>query len=324
MSLSKINKQVVLLVNLGSPASLDVASIRLFLRKFLSDRRVVNLPKLIWYPILFGIILPLRAKKLLKKYQLIWQSSGMSPLVFYTKQQTIKLQALMNQDVLVDYAFCYGNDDIYQKLQTIEDKYTITKLTVLPLYPQYSSSTSAAVFDLLAKYYADKYYLPEICFKRGFADNDLYIECITDAIERSWSINGRGDKLVISFHSIPTKMVENGDSYVDECNLTANAVCDKLMISRGDIIVCYQSKFGRAQWVTPMTSQAIVELAQKGHKSIDIICPGFIADCLETLEEVNVEYKNLFLTYGGEQFNYIECLNDSEQLTNALKNICEV
>lgn len=316
--MAKINKnKLILLVNLGSPAKLSVEAIRVFLRDFLSDKRVVGLPRWLWYPILYGIILPIRAKKLLHKYQIIWRNDGLSPLSYYTKRQAEILASTCDENTLVDYAFCYGAETIKERLASLEQQYIFNQIVVIPLYPQYSSSTSAVVFDQVAKYYSDKYYIPRINYVTSFADNSEYITILSNSIKRHWDTHGRGDKLLLSFHSIPVKLVENGDSYVTECELTRHLLCEKLGLNLNDVMIAYQSKFGRAKWVEPATDAVIKKLA--GHtKRIDVICPGFVSDCLETLEEVAVQYCELYRQNGGEELRYISCINDDIEFSKVL------
>lgn len=316
---TKIDK-LVLLVNLGSPQRLEVSAIRAFLREFLSDKRVVGLPRWLWYPILYGIILPIRAKKLLHKYEQIWHDSGKSPLTYFTQSQAEKLAQFASQNEKVDYAFCYGSESIQSKLTELENKYTFSKLIIIPLYPQYSSSTSAPVFDQVSNYYINRYYIPQIEYINSFASNDFYIKALANSIRIHWQTHGKGDKLLLSFHSVPVKLVKNGDTYVDECHETSRLLRQELQLSNDEVMVSFQSKFGKAEWVTPATEVIIKELASYT-KNIDVICPGFVSDCLETLEEVAITYHELYLEHGGNELRYIKCLNDDEGLIRVLANL---
>lgn len=320
MTKQYVNK-LILLVNLGSPDSLTTSSIRGFLRSFLSDKRVVGLPKIIWYPILYGIILPIRAKKLLHKYEQIWSENNLAPLIDYTIKQSSMLQNVLGAEAKVDYTFCYGDNNVLDKLSQLEREYNFQNLIVIPLYPQYSSSTTAAVFDQIASYYKNKYYIPSIKFINSFADDDSYISALASSIKKHWDKFGRGEKLVVSFHSVPVKLIDNGDIYIKECQLTFELLCKELGLSNDHASICYQSKFGKAEWVGPATNVVIEDIAKSGIKHLDIVCPGFVSDCLETLEEVAIEYRNLFVNSGGLQLNYIRCLNDSEDLVNVLAKI---
>ena len=320
--MSQSAKKLILLVNLGSPEDLSAGAIRNFLRQFLSDQRVVGLPKLLWYPILYGIILPIRAKKLLHKYAQIWLKEHGTPLSHYTHCQAEKLQALVSNDCIVDYAFCYGSRSIASQLSNLGKEHSFNELVVLPLYPQYSSSTTAAVFDQVSEYYRQAYYIPRINFINSFAANSDYITALANQVREQWLLAGRSNKLMVSFHSVPVKLVESGDSYIKECQATYHLLCQELGIStKNDAVLCFQSKFGKAKWVEPATDVVIKELAANGVKTLDVICPGFVSDCLETLEEVAIQYHDLFIQCGGTKLNYIRCLNDSPNLIKVLANL---
>lgn len=319
--MTSFSRKLILLVNLGSPDELSVIAIRKFLRIFLSDQRVVGLPKLLWYPILYGIILPIRAKKLLHKYQQIWHSSNMSPLVYYTREQSRLLQEKIANGYVVDYAFSYGNTSIDEVLT--QDKYKhLEELIVLPLYPQFSSSTTASVFDQLANYYAGKYFIPEIRFINSFYDNPVYIRAIADKVRRHWELNGRAERLLVSFHSVPVALIEKGDSYLEECKLTYFLLCKELGINpEVDAKLSFQSKFGRAKWVEPATSNVVELFAKSQIKTVDVVCPGFMSDCLETLEEIAIMNKEHFIVNGGHDLRYISCLNDDPVVADILNEL---
>lgn len=322
MTKQYVNK-LILLVNLGSPDSLTTSSIRGFLRSFLSDKRVVGLPRVIWYPILYGIILPIRAKKLLHKYEQIWSENNLAPLVDYTIKQSTMLQNKLGAETKVDHTFCYGDNNIAERLSKLEQKYNFQNLIIIPLYPQYSSSTTAAVFDQVSSYYKNKYYIPSIKFINSFAGDPSYVSALASSIKKHWNNFGRGEKLVVSFHSVPVKLIDNGDIYIKECETTFALLCKELGFSNDNAVICYQSKFGKAEWVGPATNLVIEGIAKSGIKHIDVICPGFVSDCLETLEEVAIEYKDLFIKNGGLHLNYIKCLNDSEDLVDVLAKISQ-
>lgn len=313
-------KSIVLLVNLGSPNFLSTAAIRNFLGKFLTDRRVVDLPKLAWYPILYGIILPLRARRLLKQYRQIWLKDE-SPLIYYTQQQKNQLANLLGKEVGVEHAFCYASPDIPTILHKIHVQYDVTNLLVIPLYPQFSSTTTSPVFDQIAKFYATKKYLPTVNFIRSFYTHPQYIEAIANQIKASWHQNGRADKLVFSYHSLPEVIINQGDAYLDECLATTQLIALQLGLSQADYQVAFQSRFGAQKWLTPATVTVIAELAKSGVKSVDIICPGFVSDCLETLEEIAIINRQIFEQHGGSGYNYIPCLNEDKLLIKLLKSI---
>ncbi len=316
-------KKLVLLVNLGSPHELSVTAIRRFLRQFLGDKRVVGLPRFVWFPILYGIILPIRAKKLLHKYQQIWLENDSPPLVHYTQRQAKLLaKSLSNDEVAIDYAFCYGINTISEKLNSWYSKENINELVIVPLYPQYSSSTTAPVLDQVSNFFRKSYYIPKIKFINSFATNSTYIKALAESVDSFWQQNGKAEKLLVSFHSLPVKLIDNGDSYLTECQQTYHLLCNELGIAADkDAKLAFQSKFGKAKWVEPATDQTIILLAKSGVKRIDVICPGFMSDCLETLEEVAIQYKELFESSGGEELRYIPCLNDSAQAVNLLEHL---
>lgn len=322
-----MGQKLVLLVNLGSPEQLSVAAIRKFLRSFLSDQRVVGLPRLLWYPILYGIILPLRSKKLLHKYQQIWLENDCAPLIHYTKEQARLLQEHLratDDTARVGYAFCYGAEDIKAQLVKYSAEQAISELVVVPLYPQYSSSTTAAVFDQISHYYQKSYSVPKIKFINSFADHSLYIQALANQVREHWASNGRGDRLVVSFHSLPVKLVENGDSYVEECKLTYQLLCQALELEpEVEAKLCFQSKFGRAEWVGPATDATLNVLAMAEIATVDVICPGFVSDCLETLEEIAIQNRELYISRGGRELRYIPCLNASSELTIVLNKIIQ-
>lgn len=324
-------KNVILLVNLGSPQQLEVKSIRKFLGRFLSDRRVVGLPKLLWLPILYGVILPFRAKKLRALYAKIWLSKhNLSPLIHYTQQQSHKLQQLLNLDsitelnsnTIVDYAFSYTPPDILNKLLQLHNDYTVKKLIIVPFYPQFSSTTCASVFDSVAKFYARRYYIPLIHFINSFGSNPCYLETYTKHIKSLWKFDQlqhhQNYKLVFSFHSLPVDLIMLGDSYHKECVLTAQNIATLLGITESNYLIAFQSKFGRSKWLEPATNSSLINLASSGIDNVDIVCPGFICDCLETLEEINIQNREAFIKHGGKFYNYISALNESNDLTNLL------
>lgn len=303
---------------------LSERSIRRFLQQFLSDKRVVPLSRLIWYPILFLIILPLRSKKLLAKYRIIWRSDGLHPLVYYTQQQAILLAQRVTKhtdEVIVDYAFCYGTHSIARQLSKNISSTKIDQLTVIPLYPQYSSTTTASVYDQVSKYFIGKTYIPSLKFCNSFASHPAYIDAIVNLIRKYWDSNGPSQYILFSFHSIPQTMIDNGDCYYEECKNSYLAISSQLTNLGVDTAMVFQSKFGKAKWLEPATDKEIVRLAQSGVRLIDVICPGFVSDCLETLEEVAISYRELFIKHGGQELRYIPCLNDNDDLIDVLTEL---
>ncbi len=314
-----LTKHVILLVNLGSPNSLSTSSIRKFLSAFLSDKRVVNLPKILWYPILYGIILTFRAKRLLKQYTKIWLFNN-SPLIHYTDMQATKLAKTGH---IVKYAFSYANPSINDVLSEIHNTLVPDKLTIVPMYPQFSSTTTLPVFDSISEFYKDKYYIPEIKFVSDFAANSLYINALCNTIRESWQNNGKSQKLVFSYHGLPLDIIKRGDAYFKHCELTTKLVVTQLGLTENEYIMVFQSRFGAQKWLSPATNITLAALARDGVISVDIICPGFVSDCLETLEEIAILNKEVFLNAGGVSYNYIPCLNDNDDFINVLNSLCD-
>jgi len=317
-------KTAVLLVQLGTPDEPTPASVKQYLKEFLSDRRVVEIPAFIWQIILRGIILNTRPAKSAKKYASIWTDKG-SPLRIHTENQTKKLnQKLKNlgYDYIVTSAMRYGTPNIPTVLQMLREQ-GVTKILLFPLYPHYSGATTATSFDAMARELATWRNLPEIRFVRNFHDNELYLNALEQNIRAYWAANGRGDKLVMSFHGVPKRNLLEGDPYHCECYKTARLLAERLDLGKDDYLVSFQSRFGAAEWLQPYTEPSVIKMAQDGIRRVDVVCPGFISDCLETLEEVKMEIKDAFFTHGGKEFHYIPCLNDSDGLVDALANIVE-
>lgn len=313
-------KTSVILVNLGSPDELSLSAIRKFLKLFLKDQRVVRLPKLLWYPILYGIILPFRAKKLIKQYQMIWQVNQ-SPLVLYTnslKQKVQKLFSLKQDSVKVDAAFCYSTPSLETILKQIATDTQIENLFIVPLYPQFSSTTTMPVFDQLADFYRKQNNLPNLNLVRGFATHPRYIEAIANSIKSHWQKVACSDKLIFSFHSLPKDIIKAGDPYYQECLQSAHLIAANLGLDPTKYEITFQSKFGYQKWLEPSTQNRVKSLALEKVASIDIVCPGFVCDCLETLEEIAILNKQVFLDNGGKSYNYIACLNDSDDLAELI------
>jgi len=314
-----MSKQSILLVNLGTPESATPAGVRAFLKPFLSDKRVVSIPRLIWLPLLNGVILPLRCKRVAHAYQSIWFEDG-SPLMHYSLQQQKKLQQLFTAnglDVQVELAMTYGERSIAKaidKLQAAGSQHTI----VLPLYPQYSTTTTAPVFDQVASYLQQKFDLPGLSLIKNYHNHPAFIEALAQSVEAHWAANGRAEKLLLSYHGIPEFLVEKGDVYADHCVETTKLLAERLQLTDDAIVHCYQSRFGKAEWIKPYTNDTLEKLGKSGTKSLDVICPAFSADCLETLEEMAIENKAVFQDAGGEDYRFIPCLNDNQAHIDAL------
>ena len=315
----KQNKKIILLVNLGSIDSLTTKSIKSFLKCFLLDKRVVNLPKFFWYPLLNFIILPLRSRRLLGSYKKIW-INGNSPLKHHTINQTNKLKKMFdNESIVVEYAFSYSEPLLCNVLKSLSNKYNISDLTIIPLYPQFSTSTTSSVFDILYKFYQNKGVIPNIKFISSFYKHEMFINAIVNKIKKFWNTNKNNSEfLVFSYHGLPVKMIESGDVYYTHCIETTKLIVDKLNLPNLNYKVCFQSKFGTNKWIGPSTIDTLRQLAKQNVKSVDIICPGFVSDCLETLEEICILNKDAFIENGGINYRYIECLNDNDDFISFL------
>ena len=309
----------VLLVNLGTPDAPTSKAVRTYLAEFLHDKRVVDLSRWIWCPVLHGVILRVRPPKVAKLYQSIWTEQG-SPLLAIGKQQQQSLQQKLNEANLsasVELAMTYGNPSIAAGMQALSH---CKKVIVLPLYPQFSSATTASVFDRVARFAKHQWVLPEFTLVRDYYDHPLYIKALAESVKNNWQTNGRGDVLLMSFHGIPKRYATNGDPYPEHCEATAKLLAEALNLNDSEWKMTYQSIFGREEWLSPFTDKTMEQLGKQG-KSVDVICPGFSADCLETLEEIEEENKTIFLNAGGKNFNYIPCLNNDAAHIDALLDL---
>ena len=315
--------EAVLLVNLGTPEAPTARALRPYLRQFLSDPRLVELPRLLWWPILHGIILNTRPKKSARKYASIWMPEG-SPLKLHTARQAKLLKGLLGEsgrrNILVDYAMRYGQPSVAAALDRLKAT-GAARITVVPLYPQYAASSTASVFDAVAAWMQSARNVPELHFVRSFAEHPGYIAALAASVREHWQAHGRGDRLVMSFHGIPRRSVDLGDPYLAECQATAKLLANALQLNEQQYAVTFQSRFGAAEWLQPGTQPTLEQLARAGTRSVDVICPGFVADCLETLEEIGMECKEAFLNKGGSGFRYIPCLNERPDWIAALAEI---
>jgi ferrochelatase len=313
----------VLLVNLGTPDGTDYWSMRKYLKQFLMDKRVVDIFRPLWWLILNGPILTFRPSKSGKAYEKIWDKENYgSPLRRHTINQTKKLQDLYkdNKQIVIEHAMRYGNpaiDDVLYKMK--EDG--CTKVVVVPLYPQYAASTSATVKDEVFKWLLKQRWQPDIRTIAPWFDNKNYIKALANTIKDNLKDETKPDMLLISFHGIPKRYFMAGDPYHCHCIKTARLLRDELKWPEDKILVTFQSRFGPEPWLQPYTDKTIIDLAKKGTKNIALVAPGFISDCLETLEEINVEAKELFIENGGENFQYIPCLNDNKYSIKLLDQI---
>lgn len=298
----------VLLVNLGTPESATPQGVKQFLKPFLSDKRVVSIPRLAWWPLLNGIILPLRSPKVAKVYQQVWMAEG-SPLMVYSKRQVEKLQTILNRPVAL--GMTYGDPSIESGLQQLLSQ-GCDEIVVLPLYPQYSSTTTAAVSDAMARCLQKMITMPSYHFIRDYHTHPLYIKALAHKVQQYWQQHGQGDYLLCSYHGIPQRLANQGDVYPLHCEMTTQLLGQELGLSPEQIGMSYQSRFGKEAWLQPYTEQTLQQLAAQKHQTLDVISPAFASDCIETLEEIAIEGKEIYQQAGGKAFRYIECLNDSD------------
>ena len=319
-------RPALLLVNLGTPDEPTPRAVKRYLREFLSDPRVVEIPGLIWKPILHGIVLNTRPRRSAEKYATIWRTEG-SPLRVFTQRQTQLLKGLLGEHygsnaLAVRYAMRYGRPSIIEALDDLKAE-GCERIIVLPLYPQYSASTTATVFDVIATWSAKQRNVPGFRFLKHFYDHPAYIEALGNNIRAYWKQHGRPDKLLMSFHGLPRFTQARGDPYSRQCERTATLLADELELQPGQWQLTFQSRFGRAEWLQPYTAATLEQLGRQRMPRVDVVCPGFVADCLETLEEMALEGKAIFLQAGGREFHAIPCLNDREDWIAALGRIAE-
>ncbi|WFF38083.1 ferrochelatase [Moraxella nasibovis] len=305
-------KTAILLVNLGTPDEPTPAGVRRYLREFLSDTRVIEIPKPIWQIILNVFVLTTRPKRVAHAYQSVWTADG-SPLLAILKKQVALLQDKLIKDgknIPVFAATTYGNPNIKDVMATLQDK-GYDDLIVLPLYPQYSATTTAAVFDKVADYCKQQRNMPMVQFVRDYHDHPLYIQALAQSIRRFWDEHGRADRLLMSFHGIPKPYADKGDPYAEQCRKTAVLVASELGLATHEWAISFQSRFGAQEWLKPYTDELLSEWGQAG-VSVQVLSPAFSADCLETLEELAVENRDNFLSAGGKSYEYIPALNTDE------------
>jgi ferrochelatase len=314
----------LLLCNLGTPEAPTATATRRYLAQFLMDPRVVEIPKPLWWLILHGIILRLRPAKSAAKYASVWLPEG-SPLAVWTERQAKLLQGYLGErghQIVVRHAMRYGRPAIAAELEALRAQ-GVTRILVLPAYPQYSGATTASVIDEVARWSLRTRHVPELRIVNRYHDHPGYIAALANSVRRHWEREGRGDKLVMSFHGMPARTLQLGDPYHCECHKTARLLAQALGLTADQYLVTFQSRFGKAKWLEPYTEPTLKSLAGQGLKAVDLICPGFSADCLETLEEINMEAREAFLHAGGQRFAYIPCLNDNPAHLRALADLAE-
>ncbi|MBN9426273.1 MAG: ferrochelatase [Burkholderiales bacterium] len=315
-------RTAVLLVQLGTPDEPTPAAVRRFLGEFLADPRVVEIPAAAWRPILHGVVLRTRPAKSAAKYASVWGRDG-SPLMVQTARQALLLRGALGErghDIEVAFAMRYGNPSVASVLRDLRER-NVTRLLVLPLYPQYAASTTASAFDAVSRELRNWRNLPELRLVRSFHDDDGYLDALAARITASWEADGPPQKLVMSFHGVPRRSLMLGDPYHCECLATGRLLAERLGLRRDDWVLSFQSRFGRAQWLQPYTEPVLHDLGRSGIRRVDVVCPGFVAECLETLEEIAIEGKQAFVSAGGQDYRYIACLNDSPAFIDALATL---
>jgi protoporphyrin/coproporphyrin ferrochelatase len=319
-------RSAILLCNLGTPDAPTASALRRYLREFLSDSRVVEIPKPIWWLILNAFILPFRPAKSAAKYKSIWMNepgATGSPLKVWSMANAAALEKQLRtqgHQISVRLAMRYGQPGIGQELDKLKAE-GCQRVLVLPLYPQYSATTTASVIDAVSHWQLKTRSVPELRFVNRYHDHPAYINALAQRIESHWAQYGRGDKLVMSFHGVPERTLLLGDMYHCECHKTARLLGEKLGLTKEQYQLTFQSRFGKAKWLEPYTEPTLIALAKSGLKNVDVVCPGFPVDCLETLEEISQEASEAFLHAGGKQFNYIPCLNDFAPWIDALAQV---
>lgn len=313
-------KSGVLLINLGTPQAPCSRSVGDYLAEFLSDKRVVELPAWLWQPVLKCVILPLRARRSATLYQSIWMDEG-SPLAVYTQRLADKLQINLGEKYKVVLAMRYGQPSIETGIHTLLAA-SVRSITILPLYPQYSAATTASGFDKVSQLFQQSRNIPHLRFIASYFDNPLYIAALVSKIKEHQTKYSKS-YLLFSFHGLPQRCVECGDPYQQQCLTTARLIAERLQLAADDYQIVFQSRFGAAKWLQPYCDAVLQQLPARGIKDVTVICPGFVVDCLETLEEISKRYRELFLKAGGEHFNYIPALNDSVEQVQLLSNLVQ-
>lgn len=313
----------VLLINLGTPDAPTAQALRPYLKQFLSNPRVIEIPQWIWWPILNGIILNTRPKKSAEKYAQIWMPEG-SPLKVHTERQTRLVRELLVERIqhplVLEYAMAIGSPSIPDVLERMNER-GCDRILILPLYPQYASSSTGSAFDEVFTQAGRMRNVPALHTVKHYHDHPGYISSLAQNVRDYWLAHGRPDKLVMSFHGIPRSSLEKGDPYHGECQKTGGLLAEALELDASQYEICFQSRFGRAEWLSPYTAVTLERLGNENVRRVDVVCPGFVSDCLETLEEIAMEGRTIFMRAGGREFHYIPCLNEREDWIRALADI---
>jgi ferrochelatase len=312
----------VLLLNLGTPAAPTTAAVRSYLAQFLSDPRVIDYPRWLWLPLLHGVILRLRPRRSARAYAKIWTKRG-SPLLVYSQAVTAKLASIYaGGGVHVDLAMSYGQPAIATTIERLLAD-GVRRLLVLPLYPQYSATSTGATLDAVHAALRRVRWLPELRCVGDYHATPEYISALCENVEKYWKVHGRGDRLLLSFHGIPERYVRAGDPYLDQCQTTTRLLRERLNLDEHGLTIAFQSRVGRERWLAPYTDQVLTQFAVDGIRHVQVLCPGFAVDCLETLEEIAIRGRDQFLAAGGERLDYIPALNDNESQVRLLRGLIE-
>jgi len=319
----------VLLVNLGTPEAPTSAAVRTYLAEFLADRRVVEIPRALWTPILYGAILPFRPSRSAAKYQQIWTKEG-SPLMVHSVKQRVLLMGMLGQRMKreglpadhapVELGMRYGTPSIASAIDKLRAAGS-TRILVLPLYPQYASSTVGSAYDAVAAHVAKLRRAPAIRYVGSFHDDMGYIKAQAQVVNDYWMKHGRPQRLIMSFHGVPRRTLELGDPYHCECHVTARLLAQELGLKSDEWAIAFQSRFGKAEWLKPYTMAMVKSLGAAKVRRVDVVCPGFVSDCLETLEEIGIENAMAFRDAGGSEFHAIPCLNEHPRWIAALSDL---
>ena len=318
-----IPKLGIVLINLGTPEAPTASALRTYLKEFLSDKRVIEIPRLVWWPLLNLVILNTRPKKSAAKYAQIWTPDG-SPLLVHTQKQAKLLQGYLGErtrtPMVVDYAMRYGTPSVESVLTKLKEQ-GCDRILVIPLYPQYAASSTGSALDAVFAALGKMRNLPALRVVKHYHDDPGYIAALAQSVNDYWMQNGRPDQLVMSFHGVPKFSLDKGDPYHCECQKTGRLLAAQLGLQPEQYKLTFQSRFGRAEWLKPYTQATLEDLGKNATQRVDVICPGFVADCLETLEEIAMECRSAFLTSGGKEFHYIPCLNERPDWIRALTDI---
>lgn len=317
-------KTGLLLINLGSPSSPEPAAVKRYLVEFLSDPLVVDLPRWLWLPLLHLVFAPLRSKKSARAYQKIWTAEG-SPLVTLTMDLADKVRTALNRAgslVIVEAAMRYGEPNVAGVLAKLEQQ-GIDQLVVLPLYPQFSATTTESAFDAVRQYYRGGEESPEIHYIRQYHDQPAWPDAIAASVEAWQQDHGRADILMFSFHGLPERLIAAGDPYRDQCEASVRNIVAALELGESEYLLSFQSRVGAEKWLEPYTNEEVIRLAASGVRRVQVICPGFSIDCLETLEEIAMQNRDLFLAAGGDELEYIPALNDSDAQVELVLELLE-